>query len=305
METVTIYLDTPLLGGLFGWIQDTALLWMVGQITSYYPPFRRYIIGGLVGGLFQFMVLMYQMSSGLLFSWVLSPLLYMVVLPGMMLGIVFFPVTLRKMTRLAGYFYLLSFLLAGIHWGVDSLNQRFFLVDIGLGWRFWLHLMFIFILGELGWGVIHQKIWEQVCLYPVTVRWDGHEVKLTALLDTGNTLIDPLTRHPVVIVELDRLQSFLPPELIRLTQGLTDGQFSGYQDVPEGWEKRFRLLPFHAVGQSGGMMVGFRPDVLEVYQKNQRATHRNVVVALHQSRLSPEGLYQGLIPPVVLNDGGF
>lgn len=301
MEMVTIYLDTPLMGGLFGWIQDTALLWMVGQIAAYHPGLRRCMAGGFIGGLFQFVVLIHQASSGLLYPWVLSPLLYLVLLPGMMIGIVFFPVTLRKMARLAGYFYLLSFLLAGIHWGIDSLNQRFFQVEIGFGWRFWLHLLLIFSLGELGWGVVHQKVWEQVCLYPVTVRWDEHEVKLTALLDTGNTLVDPLTRHPVVVVELDTLKPYLPPEMIGFTQRLRQGEIEGYQDVPEGWEERFRLLPFHSVGQSGGMMVGFRPDALEVCQNNQRATHRNVVVALHQSRLSPDGVYQGLIPPVVLN----
>lgn len=305
METVTVYLDIPLLGGLLGWIQDAALLWMVGQIASYQPRIRRCIVGGLVGGLFQFGVLMHQASSGLLYPWILSPFLYMVILPGMMLGIVFYPVTLRKMTRLAGYFYLLSFLLAGIHWGIDSLNQRFFRAEIGLGWRFWLHVMFIFVLGELGWGVVHQKVWEQVCLFPVTVCWDEHEVRLTALLDTGNTLTDPLTRHPVVVVELEQFRPWLPPELIRFSQSFFDGEIRGYQDVPEGWEKRFRLLPFHAVGHSGGMMVGFRPDALVVNLRNQTAIHRNVVVALHRSRLSPDGTYQGLIPPAVLTEGGY
>lgn len=300
MQTVKVYLDLPLLSGLFGWVQDAALLWLIGQITSYKVPLKRWICGGAIGGLFQGLLALNQVSEGLLHPWVLSPLVFMMLVPGLMLGMTFHPLTWRKLLRVSGYFYLLAFLLSGIHWGIDRINQQYFQLEISMGWRFWLHLAFIFILGELGWGIIHQKVWEQVCLYPVEIRWDSRAVSLTALLDTGNTLCDPLTKAPVILVELQLFKPYLPPKLLILIEQLQRGDLGPVWDLPTNWGGRFRVVPFHAVGKTDGLLIGFRPDRVVIRQQQQSITCEQVVIAFYQEALSPEGIYQGLIPPVVL-----
>jgi stage II sporulation protein GA (sporulation sigma-E factor processing peptidase) len=300
VQAITVYLDLPLLGGLLGWIQDSALLWMVGQITSYKIPLKRCLFGGLAGGVFQFLLLVNQVSAGLAYPFVLSPFLYTVVIPSIMLGIAFYPLNLPKCLKIFIYFYLISFLLAGIQWGIDSLNQRFFKLTISLGWRFLFHLAFLFILGELGWGVVHHKVWEQMCLFRVEVRWNEQKVPFTALLDTGNTLCDPLTKAPVTIVELELFRPYLPPEFLKLAQEISKGEFNDEWGLPEGWDERFRLLPFQSVGSSVGLLAGFRPDELVIWQKDNPVIHRDLIVAFQQCRLSPDGMYQGLISPGLL-----
>ncbi|MGE5604686.1 MAG: sigma-E processing peptidase SpoIIGA, partial [Bacteroidota bacterium] len=199
-----VYLDLPILGGVLGWIQDGVLLWMVGQISAVKAKWGRLALGGAVGGLFQLLIMVNQASGGLVNPWIGSPLIFTLLVPLLMVGLAFFPVKLKGAVKLIGYFYLLSFLLSGIHWGLDSLNRRYFQLEINFWWRFWAHLAFIFILGELGWGVVHRRLWDQICLYPIQINWDGNELHLNALLDTGNRLYDPLTKVPVVIIEFSQ-----------------------------------------------------------------------------------------------------
>ncbi|MGE5580926.1 MAG: sigma-E processing peptidase SpoIIGA [Bacillota bacterium] len=300
MQAVKVYLDLPLLGALMGWAQDATLLWMVAQISGVRVNFGRLVLGGAIGGVFQFILLANQASAGILNPWILSPLFFLVIIPLVMVLITFLPVNHRKIIRILGYFYLLSFLLSGIHWGIDSLNERFFHWQITLFWRFCLHLTLILLLGEMGWGIVHRKIWEQISLYPIQIDWNGQQVKLNALLDTGNRLHDPLTKAPVIIIELNRIQNFLPKEVLELTASFSSPDLPDVLDLPEFWVERVRVLPFHSLGRDHGILIGFRPDRLTVWQKQQETIHKNVVVALYNRPLSPEGVFQALIPPAVL-----
>lgn len=295
-----VYLDLPLLSGLLGWVEDTVLLWMVGQIGGTKTKWPRLILGGAVGGLFQFLFMVNQVSGGIVHPWIVSPVIFTLIVPLSMVSLAFLSFKVKKILKLFGYFYLLSFLLSGIHWGLDSINRRYFQLKINFWWRFWGHLTLIFILGELGWGVVHRKLWDRICLFPIQISWDGNELNLNALLDTGNRLHDPLTKVPVVIIELDQVKKFLPVEIIELIEKIQSGELDSDWKLPNVWGERVRVLPFKSIGKEHGILIGFRPDSLKVWQKQQAIIHDQVVVGICNRSLSPEGAFQALIPPAVL-----
>ena len=301
MHVVQVYLDVPFIGALLSWVQDATLLWMVAQISGVKAPRTRLILGGAVGGAFQFILLTNQVSGGLLNPWILSPLVFLIGVPFTMLLITFSLCNFHRILRVIGYFYLLAFLLSGIHWGFDSLNARFMHLQITLFWRFCLHLTFIFLLGEIGWGIVHRKLWDQVCFYPIQIDWDGQQLKLNALLDTGNHLHDPLTKVPVIIIEFTQIKDFLPKEVIGLTEGVNSGEMANNLELSNYWIERIRILPFNSLGHDHGILIGFRPDQIRIWQKQQETIRKNVVVALYTRPLSQEGTFQALIPPTVLN----
>ncbi len=296
-----VYLDLPILGGILAWIQDGVLLWMVGQISAVKGRWGRLVLGGAAGGLFQLLIMVNQASGGLLNPWIGSPLIFTVLVPILMVGLAFFPIKIKGAFKLFGYFYLLSFLLSGIHWGLDSLNRRYFQLEINLWWRCWAHLALIFILGELGWGVVHRKLWDQICLYPIRISWDGNELNLNALLDTGNRLYDPLTKVPVVIIEYSQVKQLLPAEVVALIDKIQSGELDTNWKLPNVWQERVRVLPFKSIGKEHGMLIGFRPDSLKIWQKQEEISNNHVVVGIYNHPLSPEGAFQALIPPTVLN----
>lgn len=299
MQSIPVYLDLPLIGGLLGWIQDTTLLWMVAQISGVKVTIKRLLCGGAIGGLFQFFLLANQVAAGLWNPWILSPAFFFIVIPFLMLLITFYGSNVVNLLRIGGYFYLLSFLLAGFHWGLDSLNGWFLHWKITMFWRFILHLAFIFILGELGWGIVHQKLWEQLCFYPIEIDWDGKHVKLNALLDTGNRLADPFTKIPVVIIELNQVKDLLPIEVARLIEDF-NWESENRWDLPTFWLERIRVVPFQGLGQEHGALLGFRPDQITIIRKNEAIISKNVVVAFYNRALSPSNMFQALIPPTVL-----
>lgn len=300
MQTIQVFLDRPLCGGLLSWIQDATLLWMVSQICLIRVNLWRLLSGGAVGGIFHFLLLINIASKGLLVPWIWSPYVYLTA-PLFMVGAAFLSRKKSfKILSILGYFYLLSFLLAGFNWGLDIINHLYIHWSISLWWRFWIYLVLIFLLGELGWGIVHRKVWEHLCLYPIQIKWNGQELQLNALLDTGNRLHDPLTRVPVIIVEMDKVKHILPKELVGLVETMQRGQWCENWNLPPEWEERVRLLPFHSLGKEHGMLVGFRPDQIRIWQRKQEIINSNVVVGLYNLPLSPEGAFEALIPPAVL-----
>lgn len=298
---IKVYLDQPLLGGFISGFQDATLLWIVGQINAIKVKPYRLILGGAIGGFFQFLICLNIASKGLINNWVWSPVIFTIIIPLLMVGLSFVPLGIRKYFRTLGYMYLLSFLLAGFHWGFDIINRQFFQWELTIWWRFILHLSLIFIMGELGWGVVHRKFWEQICLYPIQITWGTSILNLNALLDTGNRLHDPLTRLPVIIVELKKVKAQLPVEFIDWIEKVQLGELVENIKLPNYWEERVRVLPFHSIGKEHGILVGFRSDEVKVWEKKQTVINENVIIGLYHKSLSKEGAFHALIPPTVLS----
>lgn len=128
-------------------------------------------------------------------------------------------------------------------------------------------------------------------LRELTLTRQGRSVTVLALRDTGNTLQDPLTGRPVVVIEGAKLQSLFPElpledrerlahpvELLREWEGAAGGL-------------RMQLLPYRAVGVECGLLLALRLD---------RAAYgpwecRNCLTALSPTPLSDGGNYCALI----------
>lgn len=116
---------------------------------------------------------------------------------------------------------------------------------------------------------------------PVSITHEGRKVHLTALLDTGNTLRDPVSGTPVLVVDAltaDRLMGLTEQELLHPVETMAFRKNLG-----------LRLIPYHAVGQSGGLLLGMRVDALEVNGKNE-----TMIVAFAPQKIGQGKPYQAL-----------
>lgn len=121
-------------------------------------------------------------------------------------------------------------------------------------------------------------------LVPVTLAWGERRVRLTALCDTGNALRDPATGRPVLVAEGLRLRELFPAELRPLLSSESVRSPADLLGRLEAQRVRFRLIPYHAVGVAGGMLLAVRTDWGEVGGKR----YDRLMVAL-----SPTGLGDG------------
>lgn len=96
-------------------------------------------------------------------------------------------------------------------------------------------------------------------IIPAELSHDGNTVKIHALVDTGNMLKDPVTGESVLVV-CNKLGAILA--------GLTERQIADpIQTILERPNHRFRLLPYHTVGQKNGMMLAMKIDQVKLQGK--------------------------------------
>lgn len=143
--------------------------------------------------------------------------------------------------------------------------------------------------------------------YGVSLTVGEHTAAFPALLDTGNTLRDPLSGVPVLVAEYQAVRPLLPR---RLWDVFEKGAFDPLPDLAgTGWENRLRLVPYAGVGGGKGLLPAFRPDLLAITAKKETVKTNDVLIAVCGGRLSSDGRYRALLTPLLLNkqagDGSF
>lgn len=93
----------------------------------------------------------------------------------------------------------------------------------------------------------------------VTLTYGGKRRCLTALLDTGNTLKDPITGESVLVVGSD-----IAKELLGLTQTQLLSPVETMESHPT---PGLRLIPYRAVGNPAGMLLALRMDAVTIDKK--------------------------------------
>lgn len=139
------------------------------------------------------------------------------------------------------------------HW--MRLSAVYLLLQLSLGeitrgewWHFLMGAGLICLLCSIGMGPGEPG--QQYCR--VSISHGGKTAELIALLDTGNTLRDPVTGKQVIVVDgnlaelfwgcsVDCLQK--PVETLMFCKGLS-----------------LRLIPYSTVGKPAGLLLGFQPD---------------------------------------------
>lgn len=115
---------------------------------------------------------------------------------------------------------------------------------------------------------------------PVQLLWKGKRLDFTALMDTGNTLCDPITGSAVLVAGADigEKLGFSREILSDPVKALAEGQAAGV-----------RLIPYRTVGRPGGMLVLIRAE--EVRLGGELVSP---LVALAPENIGGNGNYQAL-----------
>ena len=116
---------------------------------------------------------------------------------------------------------------------------------------------------------------------PVTLHYAGKSASILALRDTGNTLRDPITGEQVLVVSGEVAQRLTGLSQMQLQHPL---ETLAQRPVPG-----LRLIPYRAVGQSGGMLLALRMDQVKIGSRQQSA-----IVAFAAEGLGQGSMYQAL-----------
>ena len=179
-----------------------------------------------------------------------------------LMGIIAFGMNLPAMKR-TGLFWLLSMAMGGI---VLRMDQRSFLSAL-------LCALLCLLLTAVSFG--GQAGGREYV--PLRITLGDKSASIIALKDTGNTLKDPLTGEPVLVISASVAG--------RLT-GLTQQQLKNPLDTLSGYIlPGLRLIPYHSIGNAGGFLLAKRIEDVVIAGKR-----KSTLVAF-----APEGLGNGEI----------
>lgn len=124
----------------------------------------------------------------------------------------------------------------------------------------------------------------------VTISLHQHQQQLSALHDTGNTLREPTTGRPVLVLEQAALMNLWPSEIQTILASKLPPEEKMVQLHQNGAGTDFTLLPFRSVGNASGLLLAVRSDYIKVDDKKYPRT----LVALSEGPVSDGGGYCGL-----------
>jgi len=297
-----VYLDVLLAINL---VMDYLILWATARMGQLPSAWWRLLAGAAIGAACSLIILF---PSG---EWEgLLPV--KVLFSALMVLAAFYPINGRRLIQALCYFYLVAFAMGGamlgavyLAGGQEAAPALGGVLAAGQQVRStWLLAAAAAagLLAMFGAGWIKKNFWHQVLRLPVIITFGERQRALKALVDTGNSLRDPLSQQPVIIVEYGALKDILPLEITRCFSSPESPDLEGLLASCSGspWAARLRLLPYHSLGQSHGMLLGLRPDEVIVVTNERMIRIKDVILGLYRERLSPEGNYRALLHPDLL-----
>ena len=136
----------------------------------------------------------------------------------------------------------------------------------------------------------------QKLLVDAKIIYKGKELLISALVDTGNNLKDPLSNKSIFVVELSKLLTMLPEELIEFYK---IKKYTKIEDLLLKLSDEFPLIlvPFKSIGNEKGIILGFKPDnvIIRFHNETQEIQLDRIIIGIYNGHLSNEREFSGLI----------
>ncbi|SDM63144.1 stage II sporulation protein GA (sporulation sigma-E factor processing peptidase) [Fictibacillus solisalsi] len=138
-------------------------------------------------------------------------------------------------------------------------------------------------------------------LVQVEIRMDDTTIHATGLIDSGNKLHDPITKVPVMILDMNEHYTEFPEEIISFTKDIH--AFSDGETCAHPWEARLRIVPFRAVGKDNDFLPAIKPDEVRIISKTGKFSCTKVLIGFSYTSLSSENNFSCIVHPEVMSNG--
>jgi stage II sporulation protein GA (sporulation sigma-E factor processing peptidase) len=129
----------------------------------------------------------------------------------------------------------------------------------------------------------------------VTIEIEGNLLQLRGLVDSGNHLYDPISKTPVMVLDMKKADHMLPPSLIEAAKNLDQLSFDQLE-----WENRIRIIPYRGVGLSHQFLLALKPDKIMIHTGSESIQAKKALIALNTESISSDDLYDCLLHPKMI-----
>ena len=212
---------------LINFIVKLLLLLSTNRLCGHLPNWIHIVLAASVDSLYSFLCLLQSLY------FLQNP--YWRIIIFFLVGWIAFGCSYASLRKCV-IFFLLCMALEGISLGFG--NENIWRIALASGC---LCMICIYI----SLGDVHRKI----CV-PVNMSFNGKNISITAMHDTGNTLRDPITGGSVLVIGAD-----IAGELT----GLTREQLrKPAETIITACLPGLRLIPYKTIGQAGGLLLALK-----------------------------------------------
>ncbi|SJZ35709.1 sigma-E processing peptidase SpoIIGA [Selenihalanaerobacter shriftii] len=299
---LTIYFDLVIIINL---VMNYLLLWTTARLIKIDYRIWQLSLSAICGTVYTILILFPEMRG-----W--NNIVMYFVISIIMVNVAYIPIKIKKFFKAIGYFYLITFLAAGILMAGYNLNVKSQFseltgnVNLSLQdtWIFLFSIFILWIVGKFSWRIFQGQVSTESFLVDLFIKFDNQSLKLEGLVDTGNQLSDPLTKTPVIIVELETILDILPENILNIfTEYDLESEIEEIAAVLSNtsWAKRFRLIPFSAIGSQNGLLIGLKPDKVILNLYGEEIVTQSVIIGIYDQQFNQEVSYTALVNPKLVN----
>lgn len=287
---------------LINFMMDFFILWVVKQILKEKVSLKRLIMGAAFGAMALCLLIFSPSFLHNLIAYILISLVMVLI----SFGYGGFRVYIKKVVLT----YLVAICLGGTgiflfyYTRVGGLLGNFILFQLNnMSWKLLLaSIILSFALIKFFMYYFGRYIMNKKQRFPITIWFKGGSRQLMGLVDTGNTLVDPFTDYPVVVVESSKFKDLLPQNQTPIVKA--DGNINmeewhaahGQSDI----EVSFRLIPFSSLGKNNGFLLGFKPDYILIHGEKEDVKYEDVIIGIANKKLASDSSFHALIHPALV-----
>lgn len=148
---------------------------------------------------------------------------------------------------------------------------------------------------------IKTKKMHEEQMVTVDVEIEDVHIEARGLIDSGNHLHDPMTKTPVMILDLPAFADQFPEALVQKAKE-PESFFKDTEPLSSAWAERIRLVPFRGVGRGHDFLLALKPDRVTIHQKQEVYVCKKVFIGLNEQELSVEGAFTCIVHPGLLTE---
>jgi len=285
---MTLYVDIIFLENIF---MNSIILLATGVILKTQIKIWRNLISSIIGSIYAIIIYISDIE-------IYSNIFLKILLSIVIVYIAFKPQNIKSFVKHIIIFYLTSFTFGGVAFALlyfvspqDILFQDGVLIGTYPIKMILVGGIIGFIIITISFKNIKGRLSHKDMFCSLKIQSGNKEVMVSAIVDTGNFLRDPITKVPVVVIESSKLVDFFPKQILENVTNIINGK-----DIDlGGYSSKIRMIPFKSLGKENGLLLGIKIDEIEVEYQDIQYSHKDVIVGIYNGSLSRNGKYSGLI----------
>lgn len=273
---MTVYIDQYI---IINTILNFVILRITKSIIKSKSSNPRLFISSIAGALFAILILFPQAKS---ITGTFGKLIFSLIITAISFNSKSFRSFLKNLT----VFYFVSFTIGGCGYALFNIFGESRYMDTAMLLCITVFLSY-FILNII--SSIYEKYFKyDNLIHKLTIKVGEKTAETECFYDTGNNLRDPVSKTPVIVVNITTIKNLLPETIIYELLHNTDIvniYFSYCMDV------KLKLIPYHTVADNG-FMLGFVPTKVLIDEKET-----NAIIGISSVVMTKDKKYSAIVNP--------